>query len=44
MYFIAVDNDVRCAMMTYMQLSYLGVLAVNIHSDSFLVKKYALCP
>lgn len=37
---MAVDNDIRCAMMTYIQLSYLGIPAVVIHGDSLLVKEY----
>lgn len=38
---IAVDNDIRCAMMAYIQLSYLGIPAVVIHGDGLLVKEYA---
>lgn len=38
---LAVDNDIRCAMMTYIQLSYLGIPAVVVHGDSMLVKEYA---
>ena len=38
---LAVDNDIRCAMMAYIQLSYLGIPAVVIHGDSLLVKEYA---
>ena len=37
---LAVDNDIRCAMMAYIQLSYLGIPAVVIHGDSSLVKEY----
>ncbi len=36
----AVDNDIRCAMMTYIQLSYLGIPAVVIHGDSITTKEY----
>ena len=38
---LAVDNDIHCAMMAYIQLSYLGIPAVVIHGDSLLVKEYA---
>lgn len=38
---LAVDNDIRCAMMAYIQLSYLGIPAVVVHGDSLLVKEYA---
>lgn len=37
---LAVDNDIRCAMMAYIQLSYLGIPAVVIHGDSLQVKEY----
>ncbi len=37
----AVDNDIRCAMMTYIQLSYLGLPAVVIHGDSLCAKEYS---
>ena len=37
---LAVDNDIRCAMMAYIQLSYLGIPAVVIHGDSLLAKEY----
>lgn len=37
---LAVDNDTRCAMMTYIQLSYLGIPAVVVHGDSLLIKEY----
>ena len=38
---LAVDNDIRCTMMAYIQLSYLGIPAVVIHGDSLLAKEYA---
>lgn len=38
---LAVDNDIRCAMMAYIQLSYLGIPAVVIHGDSLLLKEYS---
>lgn len=38
---LAVDNDIRCAMMAYIQLSYLGIPAVVVHGDSMLVKDYS---
>lgn len=38
---LAVDNDIRCAMMAYIQLSYLGIPAVVVHGDSLLRKEYA---
>ena len=37
---LAVDNDIRCAMMAYIQLSYLGIPAVVVHGDSLQVKEY----
>lgn len=37
---LAVDNDIRCAMMAYIQLSYLGIPAVVIHGDSLGVQEY----
>lgn len=38
---LACDNDIRCAKMTYIQLSYLGIPAVVIHGDTLLVEEYA---
>ena len=38
---LAVDNDIRCAMMVYIQLSYLGIPAVVVHGDSLQVKEYS---
>lgn len=38
---LAIDNDIRCAMMAYIQLSYLGIPAVVVHGDSLLVKEYS---
>lgn len=37
---LAVDNDIRCVMMAYIQLSYLGIPAVVIHGDSLQSKEY----
>lgn len=37
---LAVDNDFRCCMMAYIQLSLLGIPAVVVHGDSLLVKEY----
>lgn len=37
---LAVDNDIRCAMMSYIQLSYLGIPAVVIHGDSLRNEEY----
>lgn len=37
----AVDNDRRCAMMAYIQLSMLGIPAVVVHGDSLLMKEYS---
>ncbi len=37
---LAVDNDIRCAMMTYIQLSYLGIPAVVVHGDSLRIEEY----
>lgn len=37
---LAVDNDIRCAMMTYIQLSYLGIPAVVVHGDTLRVQEY----
>lgn len=37
---LAVDNDIRCAMMAYIQLSYLGIPAVVIHGDSLRIEEY----
>lgn len=37
----AVDNDIRCVMMTYIQLSYLGIPAVVVHGDSLKVEEYS---
>lgn len=36
----AVDIDIRCAMMTYIQLSYLGIPAVVIHGDTLSAKEF----
>lgn len=38
---LAIDNDYRCALMAYIQLSLLGVPAVVLHGDSLLVKEYS---
>ena len=37
---LAIDNDIRCAMMTYIQLSYLGIPAVVVHGDSLRIEEY----
>ena len=38
---LAIDNDIRCTMMAYIQLSYLGIPAVVVRGDSLLVKEYS---
>ena len=38
---LAVDKDLKCAMMTYIQLSLLGIPAVVVHGDSLIVEEYA---
>jgi type I restriction-modification system DNA methylase subunit len=38
---LAVDNDIRCARMAYIQLSYLGIPAVVVHGDSLAMQEYA---
>lgn len=38
---LAVDNDFICVLMTYIQLSLLGIPAVVIHGDSLARKEYA---
>ena len=37
---LAVDNDIRCARMAYIQLSYLGISAVVVHGDSLCMAEY----
>lgn len=36
----AVDNDIRCVLMTYIQLSLLGIPAVVVHGDTLTRKEY----
>ena len=36
----AVDNDIRCVLMTYIQLSLLGIPAVVVHGDTLTVKEF----
>ena len=38
---LACDNDIRCAKMAYIQLSYLGIPAVVVHGDSLAMQEYA---
>lgn len=38
---LACDNDIRCARMAYIQLSYLGIPAVVVHGDSLAMQEYA---
>ena len=38
---LAVDNDFRCVMMTYIQLSLLGIPAVVVHGDSLMVEEFS---
>ena len=37
---LACDNDIRCARMAYIQLSYLGIPAVVVHGDSLAMDEY----
>lgn len=37
---LACDNDIRCAKMAYIQLSYLGIPAVVVHGDSLAMQEY----
>ena len=37
---LACDNDIRCAKMAYLQLSYLGIPAVVVHGDSLRMEEY----
>jgi type I restriction-modification system DNA methylase subunit len=37
----AVDVDLKCVYMTYLQLSFYGIPAVVIHGDTILVKEYS---
>lgn len=38
---LAVDNDIRCARMAYIQLSYLAIPAVVVHGDSLAMQEYS---
>ena len=38
---LACDNDIRCAKMAYIQLSYLGIPAVVVYGDSLAMQEYA---
>ena len=37
---LAVDKDIRCARMAYIQLSFLGIPAIVVHGDSLCMAEY----